>query len=461
MDVKMLNITTAAPAAVRRDMPDRSPPTDPTLWGVCELHEAYARRTANPVDVTRLHLARIEQLDPGLHAFIHVSADMALAQATASAERWARGQQRGVLDGIPLALKDNIDVAGLPCTAGTAAFRTRTPMADAPVWRRLAQAGAVLLGKLNMHEAALGATTDNAVYGRCINPLREGHTPGGSSGGSAAAVAAHLCAAALGTDTMGSVRIPAAYCGLFGFIPSRGVVGLEGIVPLSPTLDSVGPLARSGRDLAAVAACLLGQAIPPLAGLEGLRVGLLPQAQSVECEPAVRAAWEQVLQRLQAAGATLHPVPMDTWEPARHRLQSLLVTEVEAAAYWFGQLGDELPGLGDELKAMLRYGHRLASDKRQRAFDAMAALRRSAASFFEGVDVLLLPTTPQRSFPHGQAAPANQADFTVLANLLGTPALAFPCAVEDGLPASCQFLAAPGQDAVLLGLAQALATLPD
>ena len=433
--------------------------TDLTHGTMHELHQAFSQGRSNPVEVTQAYLQRITELDPALRAFITVAAETALAQAQASADRWARGQPLGPLDGIPLALKDNMDVAGLPCTAGTQALAQRVPSQDATVWQRLAQAGAVLLGKLNMHEAALGATTDNAVFGRCMNPLREGHTPGGSSGGSAAAVAAHLCAAALGSDTMGSVRIPAAYCGLFGFMASHSALSLEGIVPLAPTLDAVGPLARTGADAATLAACLLGQALPPARSLQGLRVGLLPQVDAVQMEPEVAQAWQRSCQALQAAGAQLQTVALPAWEPARSRLQALLVTEAEAAAYWYGELGPELAGLSAELVAMLRFGHGLDAAKRSRAFEAVATLRAAAQPLFEGIDVLLLPTTPQRSFAHGQTVPANQADFTVLANLLGAPSLAFPCAVPGGLPASCQLLAAPGHDALLLGLAQSLDTL--
>ena len=432
--------------------------SDVTAWSLQQLHQAYQQGLATPVQVTQAHLQRIAAQDPALRAFIEVCPELALAQAQASAERWACGQALGPLDGIPLALKDNIAVADLPCTAGTAALTGHVPAEDAPVWQRLAQAGAVLLGKLNMHEAALGATTDNPVYGRCMNPLQAGHTPGGSSGGSAAAVAAHLCVASLGTDTMGSVRIPAAYCGLLGFIASRGALPLQGIVPLSPLLDAVGPLARSGADLAAVAAVLLGQPAAPPRAWAGLRVGLLPQTEQVPMEPEVQQAWQRTCQTLQAAGAVFQTLSLPAWEPARSRLQALLVTEVEAAQYWYGALGADLPGLSAELSALLRYGHALEAGKRERAFATVAALRNSAQALFADVDVVLLPTTPQRSFAHGQPPPANQADFAVLANLLGAPALAFACAT-GGLPASCQLLAAPGQDALLLGLAQALDTL--
>ncbi len=447
--------------------------TDPVRWGIADLHQAYAQGRADPLSVTRACLDRVAQLDPALRAFIHVAASEALSQAAASAARWAKGRPLGLLDGVPVALKDNIEVAGMPCTAGTAAFAARVPARHAPAWEALADAGAVMLGKLNMHEAALGATTDNPVYGRCINPLRAGYTPGGSSGGSAAAVAGHLCAAALGTDTMGSVRIPAAYCGLYGFIPSRGTVSLEGIVPLSPTLDTVGPMARSGHDLACIASALLRRPgpvpAPALATWEGLRVGWFPQMQAVEMAPGVRAAWEATYARLQARGALLRPVHLPEWEPARLRLDALLMSEWEGAAYWLAALGPGWPGLGPDLVKMLRYGHNLDPARRQRAQDSVMALRALAARCFDEVDVVMLPTTPHCSFPHDQPAPASQADFAALANAMGVPALSFPCPIdagpgslaEEALPASCQFLAAPGGDDRLLALAPALDSLWD
>lgn len=436
---------------------------DLTLLNAAGLRQAYAQGLTDPVAVTRAHLARIAQRNPALQAFVHVCEDLALQQAQASAERWAHGQPLGPLDGVVMALKDNIDVVGMPCTAGTAAYAQRMPERDAPVYQRLRDAGMVLLGKLNMHEAALGATTDNPVYGRCINPLREGFTPGGSSGGSAAAVADHLCTIAMGTDTMGSVRIPAAYCGVMGMIPTRTRIPMDGIVPLSPTLDVAGPLARSGHDLAQAMACLLGIRLPPDPQTDvwrGLRVGILPQTDEVEMTPAVRQAWQATQQRLQAQGAQLQTVLLPDWSPARNRLHALLMSEWEGADYWLNALGPELPGLSEGLQKMLHYGARLGPEKRQASQAAIDGLRAQAGALFADIDVLLLPTTPHTSFAHTEAAPASQADWACLANMLGAPALSFPCPTE-GLPVSCQLLAAPGQDERLLSLACALDTFWD
>jgi aspartyl-tRNA(Asn)/glutamyl-tRNA(Gln) amidotransferase subunit A len=436
---------------------------DLTLLNAAVLQQAYAQGLCDPVAVTRAHLARIAKRNPALQAFVHVCSDLALQQAQASAQRWASGQPLGPLDGVVMALKDNIDVVGMPCTAGTAAYAQRMPVHDAPVYQRLCDAGMVLLGKLNMHEAALGATTDNPFYGRCMNPLREGFTPGGSSGGSAAAVADHLCTIAMGTDTMGSVRIPAAYCGVMGMIPTRSRLPMGGIVPLSPTLDVAGPLARSGYDLAQTMACLLGISLAPAAQASvwrGLHVGILPQTTEVEMAPAVQAAWQATQQRLQAQGAALKTVALPDWSPARNRLHALLMSEWEGADYWVDALGLELPGLSVGLQKMLHYGARLGPEKRQASQAAIDGLRAQAMRLFADIDVLLLPCTPHTSFAHAEAAPASQADWACLANMLGAPALSFPCPTAD-LPVSCQLLAAPGQDERLLSLACALDTFWD
>lgn len=437
--------------------------TELTHCSSSQLQHAYAKKRTDPVAVTRAHLARIARRNPALKAFVHVSEALALQQAQASARRWNDGQPLGPLDGVVMALKDNMDVVGMPCSAGTAAYAQRMPAQDALIYQRLRKAGMILLGKLNMHEAALGATNDNLVYGRCINPLREGYTPGGSSGGSAAAVADHLCTIAMGTDTMGSVRIPAAYCGVMGMIPTRSRLPMSGIVPLSPTLDVAGPLARSGRDLAQTMACLLGIGLAPAAQgsvWRGLRVGILPQTTEVEMSPSVHQAWQVTQQRLQAHGATLKTVVLPDWSPAHNRLHALLMSEWEGADYWLDALGPELPGLSVSLQKMLHYGARLGPEKRHASQAAIDGLRAQAGALFANIDVVLLPTTPHTSFSHAEAAPASQADWACLANMLGAPALSFPCPTE-ALPVSCQLLAAPGQDERLLSLACALDTFWD
>lgn len=446
---------------------------DPTCMDLHELHAAYSTGELDPVSVLRAHLDRIAAVDTTLRCVITLMAQTALAQAQASAARWREGRPLGLLDGIPVGLKDNIAVAGVPCTAGTAALASWVPERDATVVTRLREAGAVLIAKLNLHEAALGATTANPVYGDCQNPLRLGFTPGGSSGGSAAAVAAGLCTMALGTDTMGSVRIPAAYCGLHGYKPMRGEVPLDGIVPLSTTLDSCGPLARSARDVLAVAAVLAGRPEPVVdessaeQGPEGwlqcvlravashgllpdrpLRIGLPTQVNEAALQPSVAVAWRAAQHALSRLGAKFVPLLVPAWEPVALRRAALLLSEMEGGAWWQARLGPELEGLSADLQAMLRFPQSLAADKRDRACATLRAVREQAAAVFDEVDLLLLPTTPQPAFAHGAAVPPDQGDFTTLANAMGAAALSFPVQMEgaqaDALPVACQ-LVGPGQ----------------
>jgi aspartyl-tRNA(Asn)/glutamyl-tRNA(Gln) amidotransferase subunit A len=430
--------------------------------GVDALLRAYRSGASDPVQVAQYCLARIGSHDPDIRAFITVSGERALADARASRERWRSGQPLGPCDGIPIALKDNIDVAGLPCTAGTEAFRHRRPARDAAVARRLAEAGAVLLGKLNMHEAALGATTDNPAYGRCMNPLRIGHTPGGSSGGSGAAVAAGFASMAVGTDTMGSIRIPAAYCGVFGFKPGGSAALNAGIVPLHPDFDVPGPLARSARDLASFAPALLGRSdlgdgtTPlPQRGWRGLRVMRIEESESIGLDPTGAHALDDFARALEQAGARIERRSWPEWQPGAARRAGLLLCEQAGFDWWSKQLGDGLPGLSSALSKMLRYPSTLPPGRLEQAHQSIDRLRAGTNELFESTDLILLATSPGPSFPHGENAPAHQADLTALANFLGAPALAIPIDAEGGAR-SVQLMAAPGADALLLSLAQAI-----
>lgn len=430
--------------------------------GLAELNAAYAARSLDPLGATEAYLARIAAEDARLRSFVTVAAEAARAAAEESRRRWQAGRPLGPLDGIPVALKDNIEVAGLPCTAGAAAFRDRIPAEDAPVVARLQRAGAVLLGKLNMDEGALGATCDNPVYGRCINPLMPDHTPGGSSGGAGAAVAGGLCAAALGTDTMGSVRVPAAYCGVYGLKPTKGAISGEGVVPLSFSLDCVGPLARSATDLEIIASFLLEP--PPRAfstpvpspSLSELRVGVPRQLDEVELASEVRAAFGRFCDALRDAGATVAPVDLVSWHPGKARRAGLLVAEAEGAAYYKARLGADLPGLSAAFASMLRYPEKAGVMRLVAAYETIETIRLDCLRAFADVDVLVLPTTPQTSFPHVSATPLNQADCTALANFVRGPAVSLPFPTGGALPAGMQLMAPPGDDRRLLRIAVAV-----
>ena len=435
--------------------------SDPCSIGIAALAAAYAAGESDPVFVTEAYLARIAKQDGSLRSYITVATATAKTAAEESRRRWREHRPLGSLDGVPIALKDNIDVAGIPCTAGTAAFRHRVPEMDANVVALLKRQGAVILGKLNMHEAALGATTDNLEYGRCMNPVRAGYTPGGSSGGSGAAVAARLCAAALGTDTMGSVRVPAAYCGIVGFKPTSGAIRSDGVIPLSFTLDAVGPLAWSIEDVALISRALLEPPVRALRArsdvsteehLQNIRIAVPDQIAEVKLEPEVKTAFTRFLDLLRAAGATIVRLDLSPWDPSKTRRAGLLISEAEGHLYYAEQLGAELPGLTPGIASMLRYPEKAGIARLTTAYRHIEAVRTACMDAFCQADLLALPTTPQTSFPHASKAPDNQADCTALANVARSPAISLPF-VTDPLPIGVQLMAAPGDDLRLLALA--------
>jgi aspartyl-tRNA(Asn)/glutamyl-tRNA(Gln) amidotransferase subunit A len=231
---------------------------DLTALTLKEASQLLRRKAASPVDLTQACLKRIEIHNPALSAFITVTSEQALKTAREMEAELRRGKWRGPLHGIPIGLKDNIDTAGIRTTAASELFKDRVPLEDAEVVRRLKDAGAVILGKLNLHEFAYGGTSDVTYFGAVHNPWALDHIAGGSSGGSAAAVAADLCFGALGTDTAGSVRIPASYCGVVGFKPTYGRVSLRGVIPLSWTLDHCGPICKNVEDAALMLQAIAG-----------------------------------------------------------------------------------------------------------------------------------------------------------------------------------------------------------
>jgi aspartyl-tRNA(Asn)/glutamyl-tRNA(Gln) amidotransferase subunit A len=450
-------------------MPDLTHPHDhPVLFWM----QQFAQGGMGPLAACEHYLARIAQHNPALNAFVSVDAPLSLALARASQQRWDQGQPLSPWDGLPIAIKDNVDVQGWPCSAGTAADRNRRPTTDAPVVQQLRALGMVVLGKLNMHEGALGATNRNPTFGDCINPWRAGFTPGGSSGGSAAAVRAQLCAAAIGTDTMGSVRVPASYCGVTAYKPSAGLVSNVGVVPLCHMLDTVGWLTASVADAQALADSLWPSAqgspivleastsmatvsATATASTRPLRVGRLVQADQVALDPVVAQAYAQLCEQLTQAGVQWVDVDVPLWQATAMRQAGLLLSERDAAAYWTAHLGEDLTGLSEGFARMLRYPERAGAAKLAQAQTLLDTVRADAARVFAHVDLLLMPTTPQTAFHHDTSVPVNQADFTALANVWGAPALAFPLRTGD-LPASAQLLAAPGQDSALLTQTRAL-----
>lgn len=430
--------------------------THPALAaGVSGLAPLYRQGASEPVAVTRLYLDRIGAIDPQVCAYNQVLTDRALAQASASAERWAAGQPLSDLDGVPLAVKANIAVAGAFWHAGIGAYRDRIATQDADCVARLRAVGAIILGIVNMHEGALGATTDNVWFGRTQNPLRQGYTPGGSSGGSAACVAAGMAAAALGTDTMGSVRIPSAYCGITGYKPARRAISIEGVIPLSTTLDHVGVHGWTVADCALVANHAGTGPVTPVASLSDLRLSVPDWRPRVEASDCIWTARDAAAARLLSAGMVAVDADMADYQPGQARRLGLLVSEVEGMNAHAERLAAGDAGFSPEFLGLLRWGARRRATKVAAAYQGLDAIRLAGLAWLEHVDAVLLPTAPQSAFPFEAPVPANQADFTALADFIGCPSVAVPAGLSpDGLPLSVQVM---GRDAgVVLAVAAAL-----
>ena len=388
---------------------------------------------------------RIEALDARIHAFVDLT-------------------QEQPRDGLAWTAKSNIAVQGLPVTAGCEAYRSRISEADAEVIKRIRASGGTLLGTVNMHEGALGATTDNETYGRTKNPWNTDYTPGGSSGGSGAAVAAGLCDVALGTDTMGSVRIPAAYCGVQGHKPTYGLVPETGVVPLSTTLDHVGPLARDVETLwqAMHVLAAWGKA-PALEArpLAGLWIGVWSSADSVTLTPAVKVGFDAVLQSLSDEGAELVPVSPPIYDYSRSRRAGLLVSEVEGAKeHGVTADGPRPEGLSDTFYGLLHWGARQTQEKVDSAYAHIASVHAATAEVWQSVDFVIAPTAPQEAFRFSGDVPANQADFTAWADFAKLPATAlFAGLSADRLPLSIQLIGPEGRDRDVLRAASSLETM--
>ena len=376
-----------------------------------------------------IDLAALQTRDERVHSVVDWANDAAFSD--------------GPLSGLTVGVKSNIMVRGLPWTAGMAAHRDRVAERDAAAVGKLRSAGAAIIGSLNMHEAALGATTANPFYGTTHNPVRHGYTPGGSSGGSGAAVAAGVCDIALGTDTMGSVRIPASYCGVFGLKPSAGGISSDGLAFLEPSLDSIGPLAR---DLDTLARAWDVLAEDKGGGGAITRLLTLTNLAGVDVEPDVRAAFDRTIV---AAPFPVEAVPLPFQTGALRRAGLLL-----SGAYLKAEVGphwrDPSAGLSADLIGILEWCEGKSADT------ALLAEAKAWLTDMLGREAaFLLPTAPQAAFPHGQSAPANQADFTCLANFAGLPALSFPAGYStDGLPIGMQIIGPMGSESRLITLAR-------
>ena len=430
----------------------------------CVLH-ALAMGRCSSESLTRACLAAIAR-DGALNAWTWVDADGALVAARESDERRANGRPFGRLDGVPIAIKDNIDVAAMPTSIGIGGREVGLAAQDARVVDRLRGAGAIILGKTNLDEAALGTVGRNPTFGDVANPLHAGKSSGGSSAGSAAAVAAGHAIAALGTDTMGSVRIPAAFCGLVGLKPTFGEISNAGVASALRRADTVGVLTRTVEDAALLLPLLAGHDRPdprahqlrlPLSLPDWapgkLRAGVVSDLALLGTDPAVAAGFTAAMQRCTQAFGDIRPVPLaiEPLKVAETRRAALLLMEAEIVAAH----RDELSRGSDRLWKLLDFAKRKSAVDYARADRLLDVYTLRMRRIFDDVDVLLLPTVPALPPGLGAEEPGNLADFTALASLAGCPALSLPLADGQGL----QLVGGPGSDLRLLELGEILLAL--
>jgi aspartyl-tRNA(Asn)/glutamyl-tRNA(Gln) amidotransferase subunit A len=477
------------------------------LWklGACELADAIARRECSAREAVESALARIRQTEPGIHAFVELeaTAERALALADASDARLASGGAPRMLEGVPVAVKDNICIAGVPCTCSSHMLEGWVPPYTATAVERLLEAGAIPLGKTNMDEFAMGSSTEHSAMGPTRNPADPARVPGGSSGGSAAAVASGAPPVALGSDTGGSVRQPASFCGVVGVKPTYGRVSRRGLVAFASSLDQIGVLARDVRDAAAVLEAISGldpldstsssQDVPPLRraveeadparDLAGLRVGVpreyFGQGLAPDVERAVRAA----LDAAERAGARITDVNLPAAGHAVATYYVIATAEASSnlARYDGAHYGhrtaraaniielfsrSRAEGFGREVKRRVMLGTFVLSAGYHdayyvRAMKVRTLLRRDFDSAFEEVDVLAGPTSPTTAFRLGEFASDPLAmyladTYTVPANLAALPAVSIPCGIGDGgLPVGLQLVGRAFSEEALLRAARA------
>jgi len=439
-----------------------------------KLYEAaklLEHKEFSPVDLTLAHLERIQQIDGRLNTFITITPELALQQAHQAEMEIQHGEYKGALHGIPLALKDLYETQGIRTTAGSTFFANYIPESDAAVVQRLKEAGAVLLGKLNMHEIALGVTNENPHYGDCCNPWDLTRITGGSSGGNAAALAAGLCMGALGSDTGGSIRIPSALCGVVGLKPTYGRVSLRGVIPLSWNLDHAGPMARSVRDVAILLQTVAG--FDPQDAwsvdiavddyltiseedLRGWRIALAADGYFTDGEVVdgeVQSAVKQAAQVFESLGAQVEQVPFPNAREAA--MANRLMTHSDAAAFHHQRMSENPQGFGQDVLKRLQTGAAHSSTEYSLARREQTILRCQFKEFFDEFDLLLTPTTPVtaplRSPADAIDRPRLLTRFTAPFNLTGLPALSIPCGWSgEKLPIGLQIIGKAWAEAKVL-----------
>jgi aspartyl-tRNA(Asn)/glutamyl-tRNA(Gln) amidotransferase subunit A len=455
---------------------------DRTGLALSEASQLVRTKKMSPVELTQQCLSRIERLNPKLNAFITVTADSAVAEARQAEAEVRHGRWRGPLHGIPIALKDLVHMAGVRTTAGSGVFKDRVPTEDAEIVRRLKAAGAVFLGKLNLQECAYGGSSAIGHFGPVHNPWNLDYSPGGSSGGSAAAVAARLCFAAIGTDTGGSIRQPAAYCGVVGLKPTYGRVSTSGVIPLSWSLDHVGPITRTAMDAALMLNVIAGYDPQDTTSIDApvpdyvaaiadstssLRLGI-PRAYFYDkLHPDIQAAMETALSILQTITASEHDVapPLTDATYSSWMDPYGAIFTAEAYAYHKDYIAKDPELYQAPTLKRLRTGAEVTTGTYIQSRRWLDQVRRSIADAFDSVDLLITPTVRVPPFTiadlqaHSDTVRAKELTMlhnTKPWNFPGLPTISVPNGfTRTGLPIGMQITGAPGGEATVLRLANA------
>ena len=443
-----------------------------------EAADALRAGKVSSVELTRASLASIERLQPRLNHFLAMMGETALAQAAERDEERRRGFARSLLHGIPVAVKDVFCTKGVKTTCGSLLFANHVPDYDAAVVEKLNEAGAVIVGKTHMHELAYGVTSNNPHFGPVRNPWNVSHVPGGSSGGSGAAVASRGVFMAMGSDTGGSIRLPAAFCGCVGLKPTTGRVSRHGVLPLDFTLDHMGPLTRTVRDAAAVLQVLagydprddsssrapVGNYTPGRVAIKDVRIGVPENFYGERLHADVARAMENVRTLAASLGARLEPVRVP--DMAEINAVARVVLLSEAAAVMSPYL-DDRSKFGADVLALFDQGRLLPATDYVNAQRLRRVYQREFAKVWEHCDVLLTPCSPNPAPRIGQTevelggamedTRLASTRFVRAINLLGLPALALPCGMtSDDMPVAAQIVGRPFDEATVLWVGAAL-----
>jgi aspartyl-tRNA(Asn)/glutamyl-tRNA(Gln) amidotransferase subunit A len=445
---------------------------------ISELGPLLCDQKISSLEVTEAYLARIETLDPRLRAYIAVTGDTAREAARRADAEIGRGNYRGPLHGVPLGIKDLLDLDGLPTTMGSKILRDNVAHQDATAVRKLKQAGAVILGKHNLHEFAFGITSENPHYGTVRNPWDLDRVPGGSSGGTASAIAADLCAGGLGSDTGASIRAPASFCGIVGLKPTYGRVSRAGALPLAWSLDHIGPMARSVGDCALLLQAIAGYdardpgsadlPVPDFSaslgdGVRGLRIGLCREYFFDVIEPDVDRLVQTAIDALADLGASVVEVSLPHVRHAQVAGNVLMSTE--AAAWHATWLRDRPDDYGADVLLRIRGGLLVRGTEYLAAQQMRTLIQQDFSGAFQEVDVVVAPTVPlvaprightlEPSGPLNVPARSIANRATIPCNLTGMPAISLPCGFSDGLPVGLQIMAPAFAEPLLLRVAAA------